>query len=32
MLPNGRKEHGSTPGHAIPKTQKMLLDASLLEH
>ena len=27
---NGSGDRGSVPGHVIPKTQKMVLDASLL--
>ena len=30
VLANGRGDQGSIPGRIIPKTQKMLLDASLL--
>ena len=30
MFANGQGDWGSIPGQVIPKTQKMLLDASLL--
>ena len=30
VLTNGLGDQGSIPGRVIPKTQKMLLDASLL--
>ena len=30
VFPNGLEDRGSIPGRVIPKTQKMLLDAALL--
>ena len=30
MYTNGPRDQGSIPGQVIPKTQKMVLDASLL--
>ena len=30
MFSNGLEDRGSIPGRVIPKTQKMVLDASLL--
>ena len=30
VFANGPKDQGSIPGRVIPKTQKMVLDASLL--
>ena len=30
VFPNGPQDQGSIPGRVIPKTQKMVLDAALL--
>ena len=30
--PNGPRDQGSIPGRVIPKTQKMVLDAALLNN
>ena len=30
LLANGLEDHGSIPGRVLPKTQKIVLDATLL--